>query len=137
MLIDGTLNQSKYIQILDTYVLPFENKYHFGNNEFLHQHDGCGPHRAKKLSAFLDANGAEVLPWPAQSPDLNSIDNVWSTMKRRLRILQRYPTTRDEIFKHLCNIRDELPDKYFHNLVLSMGSRCTAIINVSGKSSKY
>lgn len=137
VLIDGTLNQFKYIEILSKYVLPFKTEFHPGNNEFLYQHDGCGPHRAKKVSAFLEAKGVEVLPWPAQSPDLNPIEHVWSIMKRRLRQLQKYPTTRDELFKHLCCIWDGLPDTYFSSSVLSMGSRCTAIKNVSGKSSKY
>ena len=137
VLIDGTLNQSKYIDILDNYVLPFKNKYHAGSNEFIYQHDGCGPHSSKKLSAFLDANGVEVLPWPSQSPDLNPIQHVWSVMKRRLRLLQNYPTTREKLFKLSCTIYYELPETYFRNLVLSVSSRCNAIKNVSVKTSKY
>ena len=127
MLIDGTLNQSKYVDVLDNYVLSFKNKYHAGGNEFLYQYDGCGPHRAKKVSAFLDTNRVEVLPWPSQSPDLNPIEHDWSVMKRRLRLLKNYLTIREKLLKILCLIWDELPETYYKNLVLSMSSRCTAI----------
>ena len=58
----GTLDQFRYIDILKKYVLPFKNTFHSGNAGFMYQHDGCGPHRAKRVAAFLDASGVKVLP---------------------------------------------------------------------------
>ena len=96
--IPETLNQEKYINILRDYVLPIKNTHHPGNNVFLYQYDGSGPHRAKKLSLFLEAKGVYVLPWPAQSTDLNPIENIWAIMKHRLRKLGKYPTTAYALF---------------------------------------
>ncbi len=132
----GTLTQSKYIEILNNYVIPFKSTHYSEANGFIYQHDGCGPHHAKKVSEFLDSSGVEVLPCPAQSPDLNPIENVWSITKPRLRNLTTYPSTPDQLFKYLWSIWNELPETYFTKLGTSMGSRCTAIKNVSGKSSK-
>ena len=112
-------------------------KYQAGSNEFIYLHDECGPHRAKKVPAFFGANGLEVLPWPAQSPDLNPIEHVWSIMKLRLRLLQNYLTTREKLFEHLCTIWNELPETYLSNLVWSLSSRCTDVKDVSGKSNEY
>ena len=85
-------------------MLPFKKECNYGSKKFIFQHDGCGPHRVKKVSAFLDENGAKVLSWSAQSPDLDPIAHVYSIMKRRLRLLLNYPTTRERLFKHLCTI---------------------------------
>ncbi len=71
--IRGNLNQHKYKQILSRYVIPFASTKHQGLRNFLFQQDGCGPHRAKSIKQYLDAENVRVLPWPAQSPDLNPI----------------------------------------------------------------
>ena len=78
-----------------------------------------------------------MLPWPAQSPELNPIENVWSIMKNRLRAQHTYPSTADALFNELSKVWNELPDMYFTALVRSMVKRCDAIPNVRGKSTKY
>ncbi|KAF7372494.1 DDE-3 domain-containing protein [Mycena venus] len=42
-----------------------------------------------------------VFPWPAKSPDLSPIENVWAELKRRIRSHPRFPTIRttDELFE--------------------------------------
>ncbi len=84
--ISGTLNQFKYIDILRQYILPLTSAHQAANFRFIYQHDGCGPHHAKRVLELWHSNGANVLTWSAQSPDLSPIENVWGIMKRRLRI---------------------------------------------------
>ncbi len=93
----------------------------------MYQHDRCGPHRSKKVKALLNANDVTVLSWPAQSPDLNPIENIWGIMKRRLRIMPKYPTTAEELFGQPCEIWNSLPDDYFIKLSHLMVQRCNAI----------
>ena len=53
--ISGTLNQNKYGQILQDYVIPFKNQWHAALIKFIYQHDACDLHRVKSVSAFLEA----------------------------------------------------------------------------------
>ena len=41
-------------------------------------------HRAHTVKNYKDQNKATSMEWPAQSPDLNTIENIWLYMKREL-----------------------------------------------------
>ena len=48
--------------------------------------DGTTCHTAVHTMTWLDSNNVEVLPWwPANSPDLIPIENVWAWMERKLK----------------------------------------------------
>ncbi|KAI1001456.1 hypothetical protein K3495_g6743 [Podosphaera aphanis] len=49
--------------------------------DYIFMHDNASVHKGRPAREVLDANGVESMPWPANSPDSNPIENVWSMMK--------------------------------------------------------
>ena len=41
-------------------------------------------HTVCKVKAQLKENKVALLPWPAQSPDLNPIESIWAWMDKEL-----------------------------------------------------
>ncbi|XP_059384661.1 putative nuclease HARBI1, partial [Carassius carassius] len=49
------------------------------------QHDNAKPHTAAITTAWLRRRRVRVLTWPACSPDLSPIENIWHIIKRKIR----------------------------------------------------
>ena len=49
------------------------------------QQDNARPHAARLTQNFLTTHNVPTLPWPASSPDLNPIEDIWDYMKRKIR----------------------------------------------------
>ena len=135
--IKGNLKQHKYIEILQSNLLPFAQKYHGGTGKLIFQQDGCGPHRAKSVKAYLDAEGTMLLHWSAQSPDTNPIENTWAILKKNFRQGTTYPTSKAELFEKLSQVWGTLPSEYFERLIASMQRRVLELSKVRGLSTKY
>ncbi|KAL2077375.1 hypothetical protein ACEWY4_026879 [Coilia grayii] len=48
------------------------------------QQDHARPHLARVTQAYLEAQGVDVLPWPADSPDMNPIEQLWDYLGRQV-----------------------------------------------------
>ncbi|GFW05422.1 transposable element Tcb2 transposase [Trichonephila clavipes] len=55
--------------------------------------DNARPHRANLVDEFLESEDIKRIPWPANSPDLNPIENLWDYLGRA--IARRHPPPRD------------------------------------------
>uniref|UniRef100_A0A3Q2DHT3 Phosphatase tensin-type domain-containing protein n=1 Tax=Cyprinodon variegatus TaxID=28743 RepID=A0A3Q2DHT3_CYPVA len=56
----------------------------FGDADFIFQQDLAPAHSAKATSTWLKDHGIPVLNWPANSPDLNPIENLWGIVKKKM-----------------------------------------------------
>ncbi|GFV32734.1 transposable element Tcb1 transposase [Trichonephila clavipes] len=79
--IAGTLNSHRYIsKVLEPFVLPYLQ----GLATAIFQQDNARPHVARIVQRFFVNHQIEFLPWPARSPDLSPIENMWSMVAQRL-----------------------------------------------------
>ena len=75
------INGTKYIAILEKFMVPSAQQLFPG--EFLSQDDNAPCHRAKLVTNWKRQNNITTLEWPAQSPDLNPIENLWHKVAGR------------------------------------------------------
>jgi transposase len=47
-------------------------------------HDNWAVHNATVVREFLEGQAFETIEWPAHSPDLNPIENIWGLLKDRV-----------------------------------------------------
>jgi transposase len=81
--VDGTMKTATYKYTLQHHLLPFWQQ-HRPRAGVIFQHDNAPCHKSSATQAFLTENRIRVLQWPAYSPDLNPIENMWGILKRKI-----------------------------------------------------
>ncbi|KAL1493686.1 hypothetical protein ABEB36_009381 [Hypothenemus hampei] len=135
VLIENFLNAVSYRnQILQPIVLPYAAAV--GEN-FILMHDNARCHVAATVSEFLNESGIDVLPWPAQSPDLNPIEQAWDMLQRGVLRGGNNFQNREQLFAVLQESWRLIPQQDLNNLILSMQRRCRAVVNSRGGHTNY
>ncbi|GFX39711.1 transposable element Tcb1 transposase [Trichonephila clavipes] len=78
------------------------------------------------------SEGIQRLLWPARSPDLNPIENVWDALGRQV-AGRNYPlTNKNTLIRALTEEWDKLPQQLLDNVVQSMVRRVECCITLHG-----
>ncbi|GFV71663.1 transposable element Tcb1 transposase [Trichonephila clavipes] len=78
----------------------------------------------------LDSEGIQRLVWPARSPDLKPIENVWDTLGRHVAGRNYPPTNKNTLIRALTEEWDKLPHQLLDNVVQSMVRRVECCITL-------
>ena len=74
--VSGHENVEYYIQTLRAGLLPF-----FNSSTDFFQQDNAPIHNARITLEFFEENKIVLLKWPASSPDMSPIENMWNIVK--------------------------------------------------------
>ncbi len=76
-----------------------------------------------------------VLNWPANSPDLNPIENLWGIVKRKMRYAR--PNNAEELKATIRATWALITPEQCHRLIDSMPRRIAAVIQAKGAPTNY
>ncbi len=130
----STVNAAIYQEILEHFMLPSADKL-YGDADFIFQQDLAPAHTAKGTKSWFNDHGVGVLDWPANSPDLNPIENLWGIVKRKMRDTR--PNNADDLKATVKETWAFIPPQQCHKLITSMPRRIEAVIKAKGAPTKY
>ncbi|GFV66181.1 transposable element Tc1 transposase [Trichonephila clavipes] len=94
---NGTMTSQRYI---DEVLLPDARLFRDAvGDKFVFMDDNAICHRTLAVQDCLDSKGIQSLVWPARSPDLNPIENVWDALGRQVAGGNCPPTNKNTLIR--------------------------------------
>jgi len=131
------LTGPKYLALLKKAKPDFDKIFGSGNRSWTFVHDGASPHKARMTNEWLEQNVPNYIEsgphgeWPANSPDLNPIEQVGGSMKEKLERgkPRSIPALKRKIQQIWANVEEESVQKQADG----MQKRLKSIIKSGGE----
>ncbi|GFX88386.1 transposable element Tcb1 transposase [Trichonephila clavipes] len=96
------------------------------------QQNKARPHVARIFQRFFVNQQIDLLSWPARSPDLSPIKNMWSMVSQRLTQITPPEATLDQLWQRVEAAWSAVPQEHIQSLFESILRRVAAVISNNG-----
>ena len=103
--VEGNINSEKCIThtvLENNLLLVIQEK--FEDNSYIFMEDNARPHTARGNQSYLQQKNIPKILWPPQSPDLNSIENLWLRMKKDIEKTRNTFRSAAEVMEAIRNV---------------------------------
>lgn len=137
--IESGLTKESFLSLLQETMEPAVEDFARNPKDWWFQQDSTerGTHGSLLVRGWLKENTPHYCrPWPAMSPDLNPIENLWKLLSDKMRRWQGDRTSA-EFWDQLQVEWENIPQEKIQRLILSMPRRLAAVIENEGRPTKY
>lgn len=132
---EGRIDSEGYQGTLQSHLLP--NAGRIGGRGWIFQQDNAPMHTSNSTRQWLSDEGVRTMDWPARSPDLNPIENLWGIVARRVYQNGRHYNSKTELRAAIEREWNLVSPETLRNLTDSMVNRMFEVITNKGGYTSY
>jgi transposase len=133
--IDKRMDSNDYKELLESHLDNIRKT--IGSKNLLFQQDNAPIHRANATKDWFRAKKIQLLEWPALSPDLNPIENMWGILARRVYADGKQYVTVEELQKAIKAEWAKISIQDMRSLTTTMPNRIFELIRLEGGKTNY
>lgn len=134
--VDGDINALKYIDILENNLWTVVAR-HFPQDNYVFQDDNTPVHRTHTVRTYMEETDIHHMEWPAQSPDLNVIENCWWKLKRDMENKLHIIYSVKDLQLVIRQLWENVSVDFIRDLYHTIPRRLTKMIRAKGCLTKY
>ncbi|KAL3656640.1 hypothetical protein V7S43_019105 [Phytophthora oleae] len=133
--LEGRQNSGHYIYTVSEHLLPFDYKNY--GTDLVFMQDNASIHASYETTSFFEDIGMQLLDWPARSPDLNPIENVWAILARKVYSHDKQYNFIPDLTAAIMEVWESVTMAELHVLMDSMPARCFKVACAGGDTISY
>ncbi len=134
-IVQGTMRTGNYIETLQAFLLPKVAEW-YGDGPCTYQQDNAPCHKSLASRQFLQQQNFAVMDWPAYSPDMSPIENLWAIVKQEVHASTS--TSKVELVARLRQVwASDRIKEVCKTLIEGMHRRTQALVAARGGVTKY
>lgn len=132
---DRKMKSVDYQDILRTNLLPIMDL--LAGPDCVFQQDGASIHTSRSTKTWFMQNNITLLDWPALSPDLNPMENIWGILSRKIYENGKQYTCVNDLKTAIDKAWYEISPSVMQCLINSMEKRVFDVIKCRGNTITY
>lgn len=133
--VSSKMKTNDYTAMLTAEMVPFGSD--LGGPNWVFQQDNAPIHTAAVNRGWFAEQDVRVLPWPALSPDMNPMENVWGMLVRLIYAEGRQFESVEQLKIGIIAAVNQIDPLELQNLITSMPNRLVELLQKNGSWTHY